>query len=165
MSKGKKISVTIDTNCINAKKNSSYLNKIELANKKGYIKIYKTSVMDTEFIKGEGYLEGLEKSKNYHEDIGPGVWGHSRWGHFTWGSKENGNQLDEIKNILFHRINKLNDKQLRDCLHLRTHFKYKRDYFITSDRSHILNKKESLEKNLKIIVISPKEFCEKILKN
>lgn len=139
------------------------MNKIESASKKGLVKIYKTSNMDTEFLEGKGYQEGLKKSKKYDEDIGPGTWGIDRWGHFKWGSKVENNQLEKIKCVLFQDIRNLSKRQLRDCKHLQAHIIYRRDFFITSD-NHFLNNKESIKKNLNTIVISPKEFWDEVLK-
>ena len=141
-----------------------YLNLIDEAYKRGLIKIYKTDTMDTEFIKEKGYPQGLKKSEKYEEDMGIGVWGNSRWGHSKWGDLTDTVKINNIKSILFPKEKALNDRQLRDCLHLRTHIEYKRDYFITSDEKHILNNKEIIEKNLSINVISPKDFCKNVLR-
>ena len=159
----KVITVTIDSNCINEKRNGFYLNLIDEAYEKGLIKIYKTDTMDTEFIKKKGYPKVLKKSEKYEEDMGIGVWGNSRWGHFKWGDLTDTIKINSIKSILFPKEKVLNDKQLRDCLHLKTHIEYKRDYFITSDKEHILNNKEIIEKNLLINVVSPKDFCKNVL--
>jgi len=157
------ISITIDSNCIGAKGNDTYISQIKAAGKKSSVKIYKTSNMDTEFLEGKGYQKGLKESKQYDEDIGPGNWDIDRWGHFKWGGKLESNQLERIKFILFPGIRNLSKRQLRDCKHLQTHIIYRRDYFITSD-NHFLNNKQSIEKKLNAIVISPKKFCDKILK-
>ena len=44
--------ITIDSNCINAKGGDPILNKIKDLQKKGKVKIYKTDTMDTEFLYG-----------------------------------------------------------------------------------------------------------------
>ena len=156
------ISITIDSNCINAKGNLPYMNKIESASKRGVVKIYKTSNMDTEFSKGKGYQEGLSKSEDYQEDIGLGNWGIDRWGHFKWGSKLDHNQLENIKSILFPGNKNLSKNQIRDCKHLQTHIIYSRDFFITSDK-HFLNNSVSIKGKLNAIVFSPKDFCKEVL--
>ncbi len=158
----KTISITIDSNCINAKGNLPYMNKIELASKRGTIKIYKTSNMDTEFLKGKGYQEGLSKSEEYQEDIGPGTWGVDRWGHFKWGSTIEHDQLEKIQSILFSGNKNLSKNQIRDCKHLQTHIIYKRDFFITLDKN-FLNYSEPIKGKLNAIAISPKDFCKKVL--
>ena len=139
------------------------MNKIESASKNGLVKIYKTSNMDTEFLEGKGYQKGLKKSKQYDEDIDLGTWCIDRWGHFKWGSKVENNQLKKIQCVLFPDIQNLSKKQLRDCKHLQAHTIHKRDFFITSD-NHFLSNKESIEKDLNTIVISPEDFCNEILK-
>ena len=47
----RKITVTLDTGCINAKGRNQYLNEIEKFKDKGFIEIYKTDDMDTELEK------------------------------------------------------------------------------------------------------------------
>ena len=156
----KTISITIDSNCINARGTLPFMNKIETAYKNGIVKIYKTSNMDTEFF--EKYKIGLHKSENYQEDIGPGTWDVDRWGHFKWGSKFDHNQLENIKSTLFPGKKNLSKKQIRDCKHLQTHIIYSRDFFITSDK-HFLNNSKSVKNKLNATVMNPEDFCNKIL--
>ncbi len=152
------LSLTIDSNCINARGKYGYMNKIEKLNKEGKVKIYVTSTMETEFQKG--YRMGNEKLKNYDMDIETAVWGQSRYGASKYGGKEDSTLFDNIKEILYHGKKDLTDNQIKDSMHLQTHIKYKRDYFITDDAEHILSKKNELKEKLNIIVCSPKEFCE-----
>jgi hypothetical protein len=156
------ISLTIDSNCINAKVNLPYMKKIESVSKKGLVEIYKTSNMDTEFFEGKGYQKGLSKSKDYKEDIGPGTWGVDRLGHFNWGSKFDHNRLENIKSILFKGRKNLSKKQIRDCKHLQAHIIYDRDFFITSDK-HFLNNSKSIKNRLNAIIMNPEDFYKKIL--
>ena len=93
-------------------------------------------------------------------DIETAVWGQSRYGTSKYGGKEDSTLFDNIKEILYHSRKDLTDNQIKDSMHLQTHIKNKRDYFITDDAEHILSKKDELKEKLNIIVCSPKEFCE-----
>lgn len=160
----KTLTLTIDSNCINAKGNYKYMNKIEELAEKGWVKIFVTSTMETEFLKNEGYQEGINKLKNYDVDIEIGVWGHSRYGSCKYGNKEDSKIFNKIKKILFPNLKELTDEQVKDSMHLQTHLHYNRDFFITDDKKHILNKKDELKKRLNLLVCTPKEFCENIIK-
>ncbi len=158
------LSLTIDSNCINAKGNHAYMNKIEILAKKGKVKIYITSTMETEFQKGKGYQKGKDKLKGYDKDIEVGVWGHSRFGSSLWGGEVDSRLFNEIKKTLNPGIKKLNENQIKDSMHLQTHINCKRDFFITDDKKHIISKKNELKDRLGIVVCTPKEYCEKIIK-
>jgi len=158
----KRITLTIDSNCINAKESCPYMKKIEELAKRGQIKIYITSIMETEFLKGKGYKQGIDKSKNYSADTEVGVWGHSRWGSALYEDKDDSNNLEKIKKILFPKIEILTDRQIKDCMHLQTTIKYNREYFITNDKN-FLKKKETIKEKLGAKIYSPEEFCKIIL--
>lgn len=157
------VTITLDSNCINAKGKHAYMNKIKEAETKGKVKIFKTDTMDTEFLKGKKYEIGLKKSAKYEEDIGILVFGHSRWGHAKFVDKNEVKKFDLIKDILFPN-KKLSENDLRDCMHLYTHIIYKRDFFITGDRD-ILDNTDKIKKEFNTAVLSPKDFVEKILKD
>lgn len=157
------LTLTIDSNCINARGNYKYMNKVEELVKKGRVKIYVTSTMETEFLKDKGYQKGINKLRNYEVDIEIGVWSHSRFGSCKFGSKEDSKRFNEIKKILFPNLKELTDEQIKDSMHLQTHLHYNRDFFITDDKKHILNKKDELKERLKLLVCTPKEFCENII--
>ncbi len=156
--------LTIDSNCINARGNYKYMNEIEKLAEKGRVKIYVTSTMETEFQKGNGYQKGRNKLKNYDMDIEIGVWGHSRYGASLWGGKKDSKLFNEIKEILYPNTKELTDNQIKDSMYLQTHINCKRDYFITDDEEHILCKKNELKNKLNLIVCTPQEFCEKIIR-
>lgn len=158
------LTLTIDSNCINAKGNYKYMNKVEELAKNRRVKIYVTSTMETEFLKDKGYQKGINKLRNYEVDIEIGVWSHSRFGSCKFGSKEDSKRFNEIKKILFPNLKELNDEQIKDSMHLQTHLHYNRDFFITDDKKHILNKKDELKKRLNLLVCTPREFCENIIK-
>lgn len=161
----KRITLTIDSNCINAKGNYEFINKIEELAKEGKIKIFVTSIMETEFKKGKGYQKGSEKLKNYNMDIEIAVWGHSRFGASKFGAEKDSKLFNKIKEILYPDEKELTDNQIKDSMYLQTHINYKRDYFITDDVKHILSKKDELKDKLNITVCTPQEFYEKIIKD
>ena len=157
------ITITIDSNCINARGNLIYMNKIEEAETEGKIKIFKTDTMDTEFLKGRKYEIGRKKSEKYEEDIGILVLGHSRLGHAKLTDKNQAKKFNLIKDTLFPN-KKLTENDLRDCMHLHTHVMYKRDFFITEDKK-IIDNADKMKKEFDTEIISPKDFYEKILKD
>ncbi|OGC24979.1 hypothetical protein A2247_03320 [candidate division WOR-1 bacterium RIFOXYA2_FULL_41_14] len=132
------------------------MNLLESWHCQGIVEMFKTDVMDTEF---ECIDTFRNKSKKYREDVGIGVWGHSRWDHCLWGSENDGNEMDEIRGLLFPGQKKLSDRQIRDAMHLHTHIKYKRDYFITSD-NHFLSKSEEIKERYGAVVIKPEQLVE-----
>jgi len=160
--------ITLDTNCINTKQGMIAVNKLERWHKEGLVEIVKTDVMDTEL--GDNVAsfrqKALKKSQEYHEDIGDGVWGHSRWGHFCWRDESTGNLINEIKNLLFPEYDKLSDdakrRALRDSMHLAAHKTYNRDVFVTEDK-HFLNKRDILRERFGIMVLSPEQIAEQCL--
>jgi len=163
--KEKIFTLTIDANCINAKGNYKVMNKIEELAEKGKVKIFVTSTMETEFKKGKGYQKGSEKLENYNMDIEIAVWGHSRFGASKFGAEKDSKLFNKIKEILYPGERELNDNQIKDSMYLQTHINYKRDYFLTDDKEHILSKKDELKNKLNITVCTPQEFYEKITKN
>lgn len=155
------ITITIDSNCINAKSNLEHMNIIEKAESEGKIQILKTDTMDTEFQKNNGYPIGLEKSKKYDEDIGIWILGHSRLGHTKFATDETKSSFDLLKTVLFPD-KKLTQNDIRDCMHINTHIMYKRDYFITKEK-RLLGKSGVINKIFSTEILSPEEFCGKIL--
>lgn len=157
----KKYNITIDTNCINVRKALDSLNKLEEWHSLGLIEIVKTDVMDTE-LRGDARLE---KSSKLNEDLGVGVWDHSRWGHAVWGGEDVHYRLEEIKKVIFPDFNKLTEKRrknaTRDAMHLATHLMHNRDFFVTLDKQ-ILSKKEDLLREFNVEVLSPEQCVEKL---
>lgn len=159
--------ITLDTNCINTKQRKEAINKLEEWRKHGLVEIVKTDVMDTELMSGGSTFrqKALRKSESYREDMGVGVWDHSRWDHCRFGEESADYPLKEIRDLLFPQYNKLDDygkkRALRDSMHLATHKMYNRDVFVTED-NHFLNKKDVLKERFGIRVLSPRELVEEI---
>ena len=99
------------------------------------------------------------------EDIGEAVYDNSRYDHATYGGTSN---YQDILSIIFPETKGCSPtrQQIRDAMHVATHKKYGRDYFVTKDKA-ILRAKEKLEK-IGIKVVHPHECVEelkKIIKN
>jgi predicted nucleic acid-binding protein len=107
----------------------------------------------------------LKKSEGYREDMGAGVWGHSRWGHFYWEGKSAAHALKEIRDLLFPQYNEFDEdgkrKALRDTMHLATHKIHDRDVFVTEDKDFLTNK-DVLKERFGVRVLSPSELVEEI---
>jgi len=155
--------ITIDTNCINTKQGMETMNKIERWHDEGLVEIVKTDVMDTEFIRASQKFR--EKSRKYRENLGVGVWGHSRWGHFLWGGKKRNYPFKEIRRLLFPRFERLGEdekkKAIRDAMHLATHIMHDNDFFVTEDKD-FLRKREELKKKFGVIIFTPRECYEEL---
>ena len=154
------ITITLDTNLINAKKRDHILNQIEQLKNDGKIKIFKTDVMDTEMQDG-GYKRGLDKSTQLSEDIGTGVWNHSRWDHTKFGNDNDKLLLNQLLEYLFGKKERAEyiKQEIRDAMHLKTHLNYKRDYFMTRDND-FLSKRVLLKEKFNVNIITPEEILK-----
>ncbi len=100
-------------------------------------------------------------SSEFSEDKGEAYYDHSRYGHSTYGGGDS--HLDEILIIIFPETKGCppTRTQFRDAMHVETHRKYGRDYFVTKDGG-ILYKKNELKEKFGITVLSPKECLEEL---
>jgi len=100
-------------------------------------------------------------SSEFQEDIGEAVYDNSRYDHATYGGTSN---FKDILIIIFPETKGCppTKQQLRDAMHVATHKKYGRDYFVTKDKA-ILRAKEKLEK-IGIKVLHPHECVEELKK-
>lgn len=159
----RQFTITIDTNCINTKQGKETINQIEKWHDKGLVEIVKTDVMDTEFVGAHPKFK--KKSQKYHEDLGVGVWGHSRWDHFLWGGENMNYPLEKIRDLLFPRFQNLKGdakkRAIRDAMHLATHYMCKRDFFVTEDKNFV-KKRNRLEKVFRVKILTPNECIEKL---
>jgi hypothetical protein len=160
MSDRKKWTITLDTCCIIAGEGNPDVKQLFEWHDEGTIEVVKTDVVDTE-LRSPSHLG---RSSRYHEDMGVGVWGHSRLGHCLWGGDEDVERDKVIQNILFpgESRDQLDGRQIRDIMALATHQKYGRDFFVTLDKKHILNKRQALKSALRIEVLTPDE-CVKFI--
>lgn len=154
--------ITIDTNLINARQKLPEMNILEDMHTKGLIEIVKTDAMDTEML--EGYKKGLEKSQQYREIQGYGVFGYSRFDHSVFGTVEDGGLTQSIVMALFpgKSCAELSDNDLRDVMHVQAHITNKGDYFITEDKI-ILAAADSLRK-LGIRIRTPEMLLKELVK-
>jgi len=157
-----KITVTIDTNCINVKQSIEALNKLEEWNKQGLITIFKTEIMDEE-LKGE--LRRL-KAQKYPQDTGARVWNYTAFNPRHFGGEDPKKYpIHNLIDLIFPNWDKLpresQIKSIRDVEHLATHYQYKRDYFVTMDKG-FLSKRKMLKENYEIIILTPDECIKEI---
>ena len=84
------LTITIDTNAINAKQRDEKLNFLEQYAQRGLVEIFKTDVLDTELLadRTNDAEKRRDKSSNLPEDIGVWALGHSRLGHMRLARKE-----------------------------------------------------------------------------
>lgn len=159
----KRATITIDTNCINTKQGMEHMNKMEKWHDQKLVEIMKTDVMDTEF--SDAPSKFRRKSQKYKEDIGVGVFDHSRWGHAVFGGEGVNYPLEEMKKLLFPKFETLGKKAkkraIRDAMHLATHYMHKRDFFVTEDKNFI-EKRDKLTQRFGVTILTPKECVEKL---
>lgn len=156
------LTVTIDTNAINAKQEDEKLNLLEQYSQKGLAKVFKTDVLDTELLtdKTKDEAKRKEKASTLPEDIGVCVLDHSRLGHTRLAGEEDAKLQDEIIKVLFQKTrHQLTTQQLRDVMHLHTHLLHQRDFFVTTD-GHFLSRKEELHKKFGINAGTPEECLQ-----
>jgi hypothetical protein len=159
--------LTFDTSCIYSdddEKAPPEIRELETMHAEGKIEIVKTDVVDTEL--GEGNEPLKQKSEQYSEDLGVGVWGHSRWGHALWAGPDIDYPFEEIRETLFpgfgHMSKESQDRAIRDSMHLATHRMNKRDFFVTRDERHIIRRKKELEEKFGISVLTPEECLARL---
>ena len=161
--------VTIDTNSINTRQSDTSLNKLEEWHLKGIIEIVRTDVMDTEFLKRspEGREAFVNKSSRYREDVGVGIYEHSRRRHAVYGEPHDPNYpLDEMLRTLFPQFENLTDadersRAIRDAMHLATHYMHKRDFFVTND-PHFIAHGDALKESFGVVVLTPAECVSRL---
>ena len=152
--------ITIDTNLINARQKLPEMNTLEEMHKKGLVEIVKTDAMDTEML--NGYKKGLEKSQQYREIQGYGVFGHSRYDHAIYSGEDDGGLTQSVVMALFpgKACSELSDNDIKDVMHIQAHITNKCDYFITEDKI-ILDAAELLKK-LGVRIRTPSDLLKDI---
>jgi type I restriction-modification system DNA methylase subunit len=160
--RAKALTITIDTNAINAKQENENLNLLEQYCQRGLVEIFKTDVLDTELLTDKtNYGEKRRhKASRLPEDIGVCVLDHSRLDHTRLAGEEDAKLQDEIIKVLFQKTrHHLTTRQLRDAMHLHTHVMHQRDIFVTMDK-YILGRKEELHKKFGINAGTPEECLQ-----
>jgi len=157
-----KPTIAFDTSCIypdEDEKAPRAIRELEKMRAEGKIEIFKTDVVDTELGEENGPLR--QKSEKYPEDLGVGVYGHSRYGHALYGGPEMDFPFEEIRDTVFRDFGQMNRESqrraIRDAMHLATHRMYKRNFFATRDEHHIIKARKELEEKFGIIVLTPEE--------
>jgi len=161
------ISITVDTNCLNAEGKLGPMNDLEVYANRGQVSLFKTDVLDTELQQespGPEAARRKEKSQSLPEDIGPLVIGHSRIGHTRLAGESTQAELDELTKLLlgrsFRQVARNGEtRSVRDVMHLYTHIRHGRDYFVTKDRL-FLEKQDAIREQYGTRVGSPAECLE-----
>jgi hypothetical protein len=162
--------VTIDTSSINTRQSDTNLNKLEEWHLKGIIEIVRTDVMDPEFLRRSlGRQEAfMNKSSRYREDMGVGIYNHSRPDHAVYGEPHDPDYpLDEMLRILFPRFENLTDEDeksraIRDAMHLATHYMHRRDFFVTLDTRHFIAHRDALKERFGLVILTPEECVSQL---
>lgn len=142
-------SVYIDTGSINGYSRDPAVTELEHFLKERGGAFQKTSVMDTELLKGKDKVR-LKKSSGFIESLEPAVWGQSRWGHSTWTSPKESQRLDLVVTCLLgpdperRASAKFIEHQRMDALHLFTAGKHGGHYFVTREKA-ILRKADEIK--------------------
>ncbi len=143
-----KITITLDTGCLNLKGKTPILNALEELEKKGIVELRQSDYTEPEFLSGN--LEMDMAADN-------GLWKRYQKmskEHTANNIIENPNEesnldfrlFDKLKDIVFPRVNSLNKNQIQDLLHLMNHVQRGRDFFITFDTDFTKDgKQERLE--------------------
>jgi len=99
-------------------------------------------------------------SSEFNEDQGGAYYDHSRYDHATYGGTTN---FEEILKIIFPETkgSPATETQTRDAMHVATHKKYDRDYFVTKDKA-ILRKHDELKEKFGITVFNPKDCVKEL---
>ncbi len=115
---------------------SANLKKLKILERKGIIKIYQVKI--------ENPTRKIENT-----DLPNAVLDHTKWDESLFASQEDAERFERIKDIL-------GKANVKDAIHLDTHLREKRDYFVTED-TDILKNKNLLEKTFKELRIRSTE--------
>jgi len=161
--------ITMESSCFAAsQKRQKFKDEIkELMdlNDKGWIDLIKPDVLEkeTDDILGRGKTSLRDKTKTLATDYGIGLWGHT---HSKWIVDGRKSKLIKIYNALWGKPlwqkGGQEKNKIRDAMHLDTHLINERDFFITNEEKHFLNKKGILKKKFNVEILNPKECLEKI---
>lgn len=154
--------VTIDTNCINARSSLPAMNQLERLHRDGQLELVKSDVLDTELQRSRYESVAQAKSAALGEDTGTLVIGHSRIGHARVGTDGDAVLYDDIATTLFgHPVRRLHKRQVRDVMMIATHMKHRRDSLVTLDND-LLGKRTELQENFGVRVLSPDQCLAQV---
>lgn len=123
---------------------SADLRKLKALEKKGVIKVYQVKI--------ENYTKKIKNT-----DLSNFVFDYSLFGEGLLGSEEDAERFEKIKAII-------GKDKIGDALHLDTHLREKRDYFVTED-TDFLRHRSSLEKEFKGLKIRNTEELVRAVNN
>jgi hypothetical protein len=158
------LTITIDTNCINARPSLPAMTHLERLHADGRIQIGKTDVLDTELSESKGAYgqAARRKSAKLVEDMGTLIIGHSRIGHARVGSDDDQALYDSIAGVIFGEpLRGLHRRQVRDVMMLATHMKNKRDLLVTLDKD-LLDRAEPIQRQFGVTVLTPDECLVRV---
>ena len=148
--------VTVDTNCVNSKRENEYLNTLERLENEGKVVLQRSNVLLAE-------LKGPEQrtTKGQSIEAHPGVFtfDFSVWdGGDVFGGPDVGAELHQV---LFPTTKNLNSNQANDVEHLRQHVLTGGDAFLTMNTNDFIKRgKKELLSSVGIWVFTPQELVE-----
>ena len=153
--------MTIDTCCINVRRQRPALNRLEEWHNQGVIEIFRTEIMNEE-LKGESRRR---KARKYSEDEGTPHWEYTTFDYKGFGGEDpEVYPFHELVEIVFPNLDISDakyDNKVRDAEHLSTHYQYKRDFFVTMDKA-LIHKKRELKEKYGIVILTPEECVQEI---
>jgi len=158
--------VTLDTNCLNARCKDEALNQLEDLDRQGIIELRKTDALDIDLINDEGANaeKRREKSAQLPEDMGICILDYSRLGHTRLAGEIDGFAIDRLAQLLFGDTigafgGENRHRQVTDVMHLHTHIMHRRDYFVTRDH-HFLDHAETINQEYGTRVGTPEQCID-----
>jgi hypothetical protein len=155
-SMNRRISFTLESDAVARDKWNEYVPElVELAGHCDLIDVARTTGARREASAGEDAVAAdrrrilMEQLPEVRE---AGVYGVSRYGEALYGDDEDDARLEAIRRVLWHE-RRTNLSDTNDVIHLATHGRAARDYFVTTDR-RIHSARDSLI-GLGIRVVAP----------
>ncbi|MDO8613756.1 MAG: hypothetical protein Q7R32_13195 [Dehalococcoidia bacterium] len=165
----RRLTVTIDTNSINARQMNPHLNRLEKWHQAGLIEITRTSVLDEELATDFTKMGESRRQRAQRYTMGKDTLvftqkeSFQKSGDFLKGPIAD-EWLDPTTQILHpgKHYHELSIRDKRDISHLATHKLHRWDYFVTTDRRDILSRAEDLWWELSIKALSPEDAVREI---
>lgn len=155
--------VTLDTNCINAKGRDEALNCLEDLERQGTIELRKTDALDIDLTddKGANAEKRRRKSAKLPEDMGICILDYSRLDHTRLAGEADASAMDGLAQLLFRDSLRAlagnnRHRHVTDVMHLYTHIMHRRDYFVTRDHD-FLDHAETIRKEYGTRVGTPEQ--------
>jgi hypothetical protein len=165
------LSLTFDTNCINAKGRNQALNQLEMLKQQRLIIVVSSTSVEEELLQEkdmiwrEKHIDKLNEFNNL--DTGFWILGLSRLGVSTkLGDASTGAEMEGMASILFPGQSwcALSENRIHDVLALHTHWAHHRDIFVTMNSKDFIGKKNAKRRQLQdqfgIAVLDPYEALE-----